>query len=177
MQMSYFRYRMILENVQSKWSLFNSSNAGKGVFARQTSFRSTNWKVNYAGLAKYGRGSDSSKALHHTFPKFKCFNCGEEGCRVKSCKEPINLERVSKNMAGFRADKRSRTHLTDAFFELCQVLITAGRERSITITQNGNDSDTAKQDFGSESSTPTGNANHIRFEHDIKTNDTLFDAT
>lgn len=175
--MSYPRYRTILEKFQAKWSIFNSYNTGHAIPWGSNGFRTSNWKVNYAGLARYGTKMTSSRAHNHGHRNFRCFNCSKEGCRVKTCKEPLNLERIAENVTRFCAELKLTTNFTNAFYDLCQVLIIAGEEGSISITQSDSDSNSSSAHYESgSSSTPAGNVNHVQSDHYMAPDVTLIDA-
>lgn len=102
MKLCYVQYRTFLEKFQSKWSNFsatiqdgNSSN----ITGTSDKFRSSRWKgVNYAGPSKFGRTAENRSHNHGSSGSretLACFNCGGNGCRVKTCKEPLNLQRVA----------------------------------------------------------------------------------
>lgn len=66
-----------------------------------------NWKIMYAAPVKYGiRPLEDVKARY----KPVCISCEKERCRVRSCTQPLNPERISQSLATFRANKRSRSN-------------------------------------------------------------------
>lgn len=74
--------------------------------------------MNYAGQARFGRpvalGSNSSRpkpceAKFCVLKDMVCLNCEKTGCRVSSCKEGPNYERIAKNkVLSFACPHRNR---------------------------------------------------------------------
>lgn len=136
MGLSYVQYRTYLEKFESKWGMFSSATAPNPMkVPTAPQFRSARWKsVNYAGPSKYGRSIPKHRFSDSGSQKrtLRCFNCGEEHCRVKTCTKKMDMKRIADNFAKFR-QTRNDTHFTEAFFALAEVLVTAGKEGELTV--------------------------------------------
>lgn len=134
MKLTYLQYRTYLENFQSKWSSFSAASNGRTGNSDKPKFRPSRWKgVNHAGPSRYGR----RPIFRASTKKLTCFNCGEEGCRVKTCKRQtckrqLELQRIAQIFAKFRETK-TETHFTEAFFALAEILVTAGHDENLTV--------------------------------------------
>ena len=159
MKMPYVQFRTTLEKFQTKWTSFGKSPQSQRGPLGSNSFRASRWKVNYAGPAKFGRPSSlTSPTPRRTL---RCFNCEEENCRVNTCKKPIDLARVARNLAQFRTSRSSasQAQFTEVFYEIAQVLLTAGKEGTLSLTNEGeatDSSDTDSQELGTQPARQVG---------------------
>lgn len=154
-KLTYLQYRTYLEKFQSKWSSFAAASVSSSNKAGGSKFRSSRWKgVNHAGPSKFGRYPSSSRST--TRRVMKCFNCGEENCRVKTCKKPMELQLIAHNFAKFRETKNS-AQFTEAFYALGEIFVSARQRGHLKVDpDNTSRSDSeGSQESGTKESPPS----------------------